>query len=265
MDEFHDTYLSLGDDLPLKKRFPLVPIAGGFMALLACVGIWYASGADVRKAQEAVAGINPDEMARKLFDNEPLPDVIPLKVRGVLDLRLNHSEYEHISIPGVRAGVQELSGLKVYALLYPVGSAVLTGNDDVTMLASEAAEYARAGEVDTEEYAELWEDLCATYEDLAEGSAILVELNPERHKGLYRQAEQECLMLANSGGGFGLSNSALITAHGNMANRLLNPGWLIEGTFRLQIVEHNSKIASMIETDDFTKNLKIVRTMKEIP
>jgi hypothetical protein len=204
-------------------------------------------------------------MARKLFENENLPDVIPLEVRGVLDLRLNHSEYEHAAFPGVHAGVQELLGLKVYALLYPVGTPVLSGNDDVTMLAQEAAEYARAGEVDTEEYVELWEDLCATYEDLAEGPAILVELDRKRHAGLYRQAEQECLMLANSRGGIGLSTSALITAHGNMANRLLNPGWLVDGTFRLQIIEHNSKIAAMIEADDFTKHLDVVRTVREVP
>ncbi|MHC4342804.1 MAG: hypothetical protein ACYSX0_21645 [Planctomycetota bacterium] len=257
MHDFSDP-LTYGDAKASRKRFPL--ILGAFAALIAVVGVVYMSGAAERDAREMVAGIGPEEMANKLFANETLPDVIPISVRGVLDLRLNHCEYEYAELPGVTARVKKLRSCKVYGLLYPADSPVSGEGYRVTDLAESVKPYADASDIDNEEYSDLWDELSATYEELCDGPAILVEVNPEKYPELYRQAEEESLLLVNNRGRM-LAAGTVAVAHRNMANRLLNPRYLIDGTFKVQVTEHNGKVADMIQGDDFTGSVRIVRTV----
>jgi hypothetical protein len=241
----------------------LVAVTAAMVALVGVAGVVYWDGADVREAEIAMAGVSPAEAARKLFANEPLPDAIPIEVEGVLELRLNHCEYEFADFAGA-ARVKKLTDCTVYALLYPADSPVASENSQVIDLAEQAKGFSDEGEIDNEEYADLWEELCETYKELASGPAVLVRLDREAHPLLFKQAEEESLILLNNRGRV-MSAGTLTKAHRNMCNRLLNPRLLAVGTFKVQLVEHDANLASMIGKDDFTGGVDIIRTVKQAP
>lgn len=250
-----------------RRKSNLLPLLG-LLAIVPCgiTGWYFLSGdsAEIREAKKQVAGIEPAVMAKKLFANEPLPDVIPLEILGVLDARLGHCQYEYIAPMGsVRMEVRRFSDLKVYGLLYPPGSRVMSDGFLIREVAEEAKAFQDARDVENEEYCDLWDTLCATYEDLAQGAAVLVELNEESYPELYEQVRNEALVHANTRGSM-MHPSQVYDLHISMTARLLKPELLREGLFKVQIVEHNRDLANEVEEDDFTKGLQIVRTVKEV-
>lgn len=249
-------------DVPARST-PWLAVTAATLGLLAVGGVVYQSGADVREAELAMAGLTPAQVARRLFANKDLPDVIPIEVEGVLELRLNHCEYEYAGIARPDR-IRKLTGCTVYALLYPMDSAVATEDSQVADLAAQAKEFADVGDIDNKEYADLWDELCETYKELATGPAILVRLDRDKHPLLYQQAEEESLLIVQNQGRE-MSPATLSIAHRNLCNRLLDARLLIKGTIRVQVVEHDARVAGMIGKDDFTHGVRIVRTVKEVP
>jgi hypothetical protein len=257
---FHDPLL----DGEKKKKSPLFPLLGLLVIVPCGITGWYLSGSEerarIKEAEQMLAGLGPAEITEKLFNNDALPDAIPLDVHGVLDLRMGYYEYEYLQPYSVSSEVKSLTSLKVYGLLFPPGSPVWDGRDLIKELVDEIAAYQQTGDTDCEEYYELWESLIATYEDQCRGPAVLVRLEREEFPEIHQQVMKEALMQVNTRGRM-LHPSQALSLQSNLIQRMGNPDYLEEGAFRVQIVEHASGLAGEIMSDDFTCGVRVLRTV----
>ena len=217
----------------------------------------------MEEAKQITAGLGLMEITDKLFNNEKLPDVIPLDVLGVLDMRMGYYESEYLQ-PGVlRSEVTNFSGLKIYGMLYPPGSSIWDERGLLENLLEELASYQEARDTECEAYIDLFEGLIATYEDQCRGPGVLVELDKEAFPELYEQVKKEALLQVNTLRKI-LHPSQVLGLHINLISRMLNPEYLKEGLFKVQIVEHVKDLAAEIMKDDITCGLSVVRTVKTV-
>jgi hypothetical protein len=258
---FHDPLL----DGERKKKSPLLPLIGLLVMVPCGITGWYLSGSEERakmkEAKQMIAGLGPMEITEKLFNNEKLPDVLPLDVHGVLDVRMGYYAFEYLQPYSVSAEVKKLHDLKIYGMLFPSDSSVWDERGLLESVAEEIASYQEARDTDCEAYCDLWESLAATYEDQCRGPGVLVELDKKTFPELYEQVKKEALMQVNTLGKM-LHPSQVLGLHINLISRMRNPAYLREGMFRVQIVEHMNDLAAEIVSDEFTSGMSVIRTVK---
>ena len=254
-----------------KKGFPALPLLVVLALVLVYFVYRYIAGGEmrqkIREATLAVEGISPDEMMEKLLSDDELPEVIPLEVEGVLDLRLGLYMCEYPESSFSQSRIPYITSIKVYGLLYPSGCGVWIDRDTVRSFAEEAEDFlAESSNIDTEEYITITENLQTAYSETCGDAVVLVELSEDAHPQLYKDVEKIALEHVNRGrGGPAYDIRDMADSERLAVKHLLDTDNLRQGAFTVQIVAHEAALADEVSSEEPTKGVEVSRTVKEVP
>ncbi len=244
----------------------------GLLVVVIGTSVCFLSEAENPERQEAmrqIEGIGPDEMAEKLFGNEPLPEIVPIEVSGILDLRMILYETEYLA-PMMRGEqIEDLTSFKVYGLLHHPSSPVFEKRGSVRHLAVQMSNLnKRYPNVDVDQYNRTMDRLVSAYAKATTGAVIFVELDRYQYRSLYAEIFEDAIAEVNRKQGRTPIPSnrdlELVETNRRLLKGLLDQHHVKRGVFKVQLTRHNYALSQELVAGEFTKNLHVIRTVKQV-